>query len=138
MRFVVYLSGLLIALFLMISCINTRKNAGVDSNTFVKATEGRVVGTYQGDLPCIDCDAISTVLTLNSDKAYKLDYIYVGKNPEPFSRTGTWDLDEGELNLDGLDYKYRVEPNQLRQLDLSGNEITGELADRYVLRFTNE
>ncbi len=138
MRLVVYLSGLLIALFVVISCINTRKNAGLDSAKFVKATEGRIIGTYYGDLPCIDCDAISTVLTLRGDKAYKLDYMYVGKNPKPFSRTGTWDLDNGEINLDGLDYKYRVEPNQLRQLDLSGNEIKGDLADRYVLRFTNE
>jgi|SRR5690606_10253802 len=138
MRFVVYFSGFVFALFFVISCINSRKNSSIDNNTFVKVTDGRIIGTYHGDLPCIDCDAIATVLTLSGDKAYKLDYIYVGKNPEPFTRIGTWNLDNGELKLDGLDYKYKVEPNQLRQLDLSGNEIKGDLADRYVLRFTNE
>lgn len=133
MRFVVYLIGLLIVVFAVVSCINTRTNASIDNNKFGKVTEGRLVGTYRGDLPCTDCEAIATVLTIGSDKAYTLEYVYVGKSTEAFSKSGKWELQEGELNLEGLDFKYKVEPNQLRQLDLSGNEITGDLAERYVL-----
>lgn len=134
MRYVLYLSGLIILLFLAFSCINTRTNASIENNKFGKVTESRLVGTYRGDLPCTDCEAIATVLTIASHKAYTLEYVYVGKSAEAFSKSGKWELEESELNLEGLDFKYKVEPNQLRQLDLSGNEITGDLAERYVLR----
>ncbi|WDF67873.1 copper resistance protein NlpE [Sphingobacterium oryzagri] len=133
MRFVVYISGLFVLLFLLVSCLNTRTNASIENNKFGKVTESRLVGTYRGDLPCTDCEAIATVLTIKSDKDYTLEYVYVGKSAEAFSKSGKWDLQENELNLEGLDFKYKVEPNQLRQLDLSGNEITGDLAERYVL-----
>lgn len=133
MRFFVYLSGLFIAMFIAVGCINTRTNASIENNKFGKMTEGRLVGTYRGDLPCTDCEAIATVLTLANNKAYTLEYVYVGKSTEAFSKSGKWELEEGELNLEGLDFKYKVEPNQLRQLDLSGKEITGDLAERYVL-----
>ncbi|MFD1768230.1 copper resistance protein NlpE [Sphingobacterium suaedae] len=134
MRFVVYISGLLVGLFLWIGCINTRTNASIESNKFGKITEGRLLGAYRGELPCTDCEAIATVLTLGSNRSYTLEYVYVGKSTEAFSKTGTWKLENEFLNLEGLDYKYKVEPNQLRQLDLSGREITGDLAERYVLR----
>lgn len=134
MRFFVYITGLLIVVSTAVGCINTRTNASIDNNKFGKVTEGRLVGTYRGDLPCTDCEAIATVLTIASDKAYTLEYVYVGKSAEAFSKSGKWELQESELNLEGLDFKYKVEPNQLRQLDLSGNEITGDLAERYVLR----
>lgn len=136
MRFVVYISGLLVGLFLVIGCINTRTNASIESNKFGTVTEARLLGTYRGNLPCTDCDAIATVLTLGSNRTYTLEYVYVGKSPEAFSKTGTWALEDGELSLDGLDYKYKVESSRLRQLDLSGNEITGDLAQRYILHIS--
>lgn len=138
MRFVIYICGLwLVGLLFVVGCVNTRTNANIENNKVGKITEGGLVGTYYGKLPCTDCDAIATSLTLANDKAYTLEYIYIGKNVTPFSKTGVWALEDGELNLEGLDYKYKVEPDQLRQLDLSGKEITGELAERYVLRFTD-
>src|SRR5690606_3554603 len=138
MRFVVYICVLfLLGLLIIIGCVNTRTNASIENNKLGKVTERRLVGTYRGNLPCTECDAIATSLTLANDKAYTLEYIYVGKSAEPFSKTGTWELKDGELNLEGLDYKYKVEPDQLRQLDLSGKEIRGELAERYILRFAN-
>lgn len=137
MHFSSYIGGFLFGLFVFTGCVNTRTNANIENNKFGKITESRLVGTYQGNLPCIDCDAIQTSLTLANDKAYRLEYQYVGKTVAPFSKTGVWELQDGELNLEGLDYKYKVEADQLRQLDLSGNEITGELADKYILRFAN-
>ncbi|PRD54560.1 copper resistance protein NlpE [Sphingobacterium gobiense] len=139
MRYCIFIYGIfsLLGLFFIIGCVNSRTNASIENNKVGKITEGRVVGTYQGNLPCTDCDAIMTSLTLANDKAYTLKYIYVGKSAEPFSKTGTWELRDGELDLEGLDYKYKVEADQLRQLDLSGKEIRGELAERYILRFVN-
>ena len=134
MRFVVYISTLiLVGFFAVAGCVNSRKNASIENSKASKLTESGVVGTYSGNLPCMDCDAIATSLTLAGDKAYVLEYRYVGKSTEAFSKTGTWSLADGELNLEGLDYKYKVEANQLRQLDLSGKVIGGELAERYIL-----
>ena len=99
-----------------------------------KITENKVIGIYKGDLPCTDCEAITTVLSLDEGHEYVLEYVYAGKSAESFSKTGKWTLKNGELGLSGLDYKYKVEAKQLRQLDLSGKEIVGELADRYVLK----
>ena len=138
MRFPLYIFGLFFLGFLAsVGCVNTRTNANIENNKFGKITESRLVGTYKGNLPCTDCDAIATALTLGNDKGYTLEYFYVGKSNEPFSKTGRWELQDGELNLEGLDYKYKVEHNQLRQLDLSGKEILGELAERYILRSAN-
>ncbi|MBD1425096.1 copper resistance protein NlpE [Sphingobacterium arenae] len=138
MRLVVYLCGLLLSgIFIIISCVNTRTNANIENNKVSNMTESRLVGTYRGSLPCTDCDAIATSLTLSNDRGYSLKYIYMGKSAKSFSKTGSWKLQDGELNLEGVDYKYKVELDQLRQLDLSGKEIRGELAERYVLRFAN-
>lgn len=138
MRFIVYICGLLLSgVFLVISCVNSRTNATIENNNLDKITESRLVGTYRGNLPCTDCDAIATSLTLANDQGYTLEYTYIGKKAEPFSKTGTWELRDDELNLEGLDYKYKVEPEQLRQLDLSGEEIRGELAERYILHVAN-
>ena len=37
------------------------------------------------------------------------------------------------LTLEGIDYKFRILDDQLSQLDLSGNDIKGDLADQYRL-----
>lgn len=134
MRLIVYLSGFLVALCLLISCINTRSNASGDNGKSGKITENKLLGIYKGELPCTDCEAIATVLTLEQGNNYKLEYIYVGKNVDSFSKNGRWKLEDDKLNLEGLDYQYKVEYNQLRQLDLSGREITGDLSDRYILK----
>ena len=135
MRFTVYISVLvLIGILAVGGCVNSRTNASIENSKMSKLTESGVIGRYSGNLPCTDCDAIATSLTLGGDKGYTLEYMYVGKSTESFSKTGTWSLSNGELNLEGLDYKYKVEADQLRQLDLSGKVIGGELAERYILR----
>src|SRR5690606_40568014 len=105
MRFHVYIFfGLFfLGFFSVVSCVNTRTNDNIENYKFGKINEGRLVGTYRGNLPCTDCDAIATSLTLASDKMYTLEYRYVGKNVEAFSKTGVWELKDGELNLEGLD-----------------------------------
>lgn len=134
MRILAYISALfLLGCLAVVSCVNSRTNARIENSKGSKLTEHGIVGQYVGDMPCMDCDAIATSLTLGSDKGYTLKYQYVGKDTEPFTKTGTWRLADGELHLDGVDYKYKVEADQLRQLDLSGKVIGGELAERYVL-----
>ena len=94
-------------------------------------------GTYEGELPCADCDGIKTTLVLNADDTYTLTSEYAGKN-EKTEEQGkvTWSADGNQIEIttkDGQTTKYIVGENQLIQLDQEGNRITGPLAEKYVL-----
>ena len=134
MRIITYSLFYFLVTFITVSCMKPHTGTTSDVSNNGKITENKVIGVYKGDLPCTDCDAITTVLSLDEGHDYVLEYVYSGKSSESFSKTGKWTLQDGELGLSGLDYKYKVEAKQLRQLDLSGKEIVGELADRYVLK----
>ena len=93
-------------------------------------------GTYKGVLPAADCPGIETKLTLNSDKTFTLHSVYIDKNTT-FDEKGTYTVKEDLLTLQEeggeLSY-YHVGENHLRKLDMDKKEITGELAEHYVLK----
>lgn len=98
-------------------------------------------GTYYGVLPCADCEGIETVITLSKDLTYKLSSKYLGKSDTAIEKTGsfTWNEVGTTITLGGIDdktapTKYFVGENQITQLDLEGNKITGALAEKYILR----
>lgn len=96
-------------------------------------------GTYSGVVPCADCEGISTTIILSTEGMYRLVTRYLGKSDEPFTYQGTftWDDAGGKITLNGIEdgpVQYLVGENQLIQLDLAGERIDGDLADRYVLR----
>lgn len=97
-------------------------------------------GTYKGVLPCADCEGIETELELNSDKTYEIKETYLGKGDgKPFESKGNFQFDSKnpsviELDQAGDGRKYFVAEGYLKALDLEGNEITGELADKYQLK----
>lgn len=93
-------------------------------------------GSYQGMLPCADCEAINTTLTLYSDGRYQLQQLYVGKSTQPFIQQGqfSWNPAGSTVLLDGeMPQQFFVGENQLFMLDQQGNRIEGELAARYRL-----
>lgn len=94
-------------------------------------------GTYQSLLPCADCEAILTTLTLEEDGNYQIKRLYVGQDDLLFDTSGrfTWSDDSSRIQLDIGDAPdtYVVEENRLVQLDMDAERITGDLADRYVL-----
>ena len=97
-------------------------------------------GTYKGVLPCASCEGIETKLELNSDKTYEIKETYLGKGDgKPFESKGSFQFDSKnpsviELDQAGDGRKYFVAEGYLKALDLEGNEITGELADKYQLK----
>jgi len=101
-------------------------------------------GTYAGVIPAADAIGIKVTLTLGYDKNYTLTYEYLEKSVEPFKYSGTftWN-DAGSIitldypNRNELPVHYQVGENTLTQLDLEGNRITGEFADKYILRKEN-
>ncbi|MCC8019520.1 MAG: copper resistance protein NlpE N-terminal domain-containing protein [Rikenellaceae bacterium] len=101
------------------------------------------IGTYRGVLPCADCEGIETTVTLGGDGNYRMSTRYLGKGDgRVFESSGAyrWDDDGTRIRLDGGDgrvYRYFVGEGMLRQLDLEGNRIEGDLAEHYILRKTD-
>lgn len=93
-------------------------------------------GTYQGILPCADCEGIQTQILLNKDLSYLLETKYVGKDEKIFQTRGIfkWDKSGRKITLDNSENQMcQVGENKLFQLDKNGNIITGELASNYIL-----
>jgi copper homeostasis protein (lipoprotein) len=97
-------------------------------------------GVYAGTLPCADCEGIATMIQLNADSSYIRETTHLGKSPEADTEKGTftWSYDRNQLLFEASDTKhvptyYQVGEGTLTQLDMHGNLIRGDLADRYVL-----
>lgn len=134
MRIRVFLLSFVLIQCVLFSCINNQKKTAALDKLHRQDKSGlNIIGSYFGNLPCVDCDAIQTFLTLNRDYTYKMNYIYKGKSGEIFTKEGNWDIKNDFLELVGLDYKYKIEPELLVQLDLSGKEILGDISEKYQL-----
>ena len=95
-------------------------------------------GEYKGVVPCADCEGIETSLTLNMDNSYKLSTTYLGKDATPFKQHGSFEWDAKGSVIRLLDQRdgpalYKVVENQLIQLDMEGQLISGDSADNYKL-----
>ncbi|MDD4514645.1 copper resistance protein NlpE [Massilibacteroides sp.] len=98
------------------------------------------VGTYKGILPCGDCEGIETILVIETEDQFTKKTRYLGKENSPFfeeSGTYSWNEAGNTIELVGVadaPNKYFVGENQLFQLDMEGERITGNLADKYILK----
>lgn len=96
-------------------------------------------GSYEGTLPCADCEGIRTTLKLNSDDTYELTREYLGKKEvlkDTYKGKFSWTIG-GIITLDGIkdmSALYKVEKDKVLYLDIEGNIITGELAENYILK----
>lgn len=95
------------------------------------------VGTYEGVLPCADCEGIKTTLTINKDETFTLSQEYLNKNFKLEDKGKLeWSKDGGSIKIttkENGNFNYKVGENKLFSLDQEGKEITGSLADKYVL-----
>lgn len=94
-------------------------------------------GSYKGTLPAADCPGIVTTLTLSADGRYALHMEYLERDVA-FDEQGAFEVEGNLLVLTpddgGQGGCYKVEENRLRMLDGDRKQITGELADHYVLQ----
>jgi uncharacterized lipoprotein NlpE involved in copper resistance len=97
-------------------------------------------GTYSGILPCADCEGIETEISLKQDNTYQISWKYLEKSDELYANEGTfvWDATGSIITFENINNEkeptmYKICENYLLQLDLSGNVITGDLADKYIL-----
>lgn len=98
-------------------------------------------GFYHGILPCADCEGIETRLILNENLTFELSIRYLGVGDSAWQHeTGVFEWSGNnitllrELNEGEGAVHYKVEENQVVQLDLNGEKIEGELSENYVLK----
>ena len=134
MRWLASISTVFLCIVIVLSCVNNQKSSlSKDKAEAMESLSANLAGIYSGNLPCVDCEAIRTLLELHKDKSYVLRYSYEGKSEDLFIKQGEWSVEKNTLNLEGLDYQYKINPDFLVQLDLAGNEIKGDLAEKYQL-----
>ncbi|WP_162427038.1 copper resistance protein NlpE N-terminal domain-containing protein [Pontibacter pudoricolor] len=97
-----------------------------------------VVGVWRGVIPCADCPGINYNLSLNEDNTFEETMVYQERDVEPYTRTGTWQIANGILQLHGNDststqFDLSI-GGELHMLDQKGKRITTNLADKYRLR----
>lgn len=130
-------------LILFTSCnFDKKKETPIESDTSIETVGDNSMtsldwdGTYEGELPCADCEGIKTIITINNDNTYVVKEIYMGKDTIPKETNGTfkWDKDgQRILFSDGSRHSYFVGENTLTLLDSEGNKITGDLEALYIL-----
>lgn len=133
---------LLCSCFLMTACVNSSKINKEEKKSETVADMHNaensldVDGIYTGTFPAADCPGIETTLTLNKDNTFTLHSVYIDRKDGTFDDKGTYTLDKNLLTLkvDGdSDQYYKVGENKLFRLDSDKREITGPLAEHYIL-----
>lgn len=93
-------------------------------------------GTYVGTFPAADCPGIDMTLVINKDKSYTWDYKYLERDAT-FQEKGTYTVEGNIMTLtdkDGQVSYFKVEEGQIRKLDNEKKQITGDLADMFILK----
>jgi len=104
-------------LILVMCCCAGNKQFG-SNPLFERITDQHENVIYTGSLPCEDCKALSTLLKLNRDKSYTLEFIPEGKSDEVFRSEGTYGWKRKVIILTPGDsltipLKYFAEDNRL-------------------------
>ncbi len=88
-----------------------------------------VAGTYQGELPCADCDKIQAELVLNADNTYQYNTVYFKNGKQhPFIDKGkfAWDKQKSDvirLEQDSGNLLLKVTDSYAELLDADGNPV---------------
>ncbi len=138
------------ALLVLAGCKTVESGAIKDSGNVLQATAAAITaskvqlatleevpGTYEGVLPCADCEGIDTTYHIHADGTFTTVDRYQGTK-DVFKSSGRWVYKKGILILtddtDPQPYMIRAELGQLRLLDADGSAVTDELAEHYVLK----
>ncbi len=102
--------------------------------------KSQICGTYKGLLPAADGPGIDMTLQLNANNTFVSKLVYVGQKDGTFNEKGTYSIDGNVIKLETdneISY-YKKEKGQLRLLDYEKQEITGALANNYILKKTKD
>ena len=90
-------------------------------------------------MPCADCEGIETTVIINQDLTFNIKTKYLYKSDDVFEKSSsfTWNRNGTTITLEGSTgsvSQYFVGGNILTQLDVEGNRITRDLAQKYMLK----
>lgn len=94
-------------------------------------------GTYTATLPCADCPGIDATIVLHQDQTYEKTLVYQEKKDGTFNEKGkfTWNKEGNTITLDSkASPSFRVKEGSIVMLDSDGKEVSGALADKYILK----
>ncbi|SHF56851.1 NlpE N-terminal domain-containing protein [Bacteroides faecichinchillae] len=129
---------------LLVACGNGSK---ANKGTRIDSTSTKIIdthnaeisldyeGTYKGVFPAADCPGIEITLILNKDKTFTLHSVYIDRDSS-FDEKGTYTLKDNILTLKeegGEESYYKVGKNHLSKLMADKKEVTGKLAEHYIL-----
>lgn len=111
-----------------------------DHNIDTKDKNNKVYGTYYGVVPCASCSGIETILTLEKNDSFLLQTKYLTDSTiqNTDSLKGSFSKNDSIVTLKidakySMPNQYKIKHNKIKQLDLEGNEIKGDLAPNYIL-----
>jgi heat shock protein HslJ/uncharacterized lipoprotein NlpE involved in copper resistance len=105
------------------------------------ALENYVAGSWQGQLPCADCEGIYYKLTLHKDKTYEESSEYKGKSDKPYIEKGLWNLAADstvQLSRSNGQTQLRISGNTLTLLDQQGKPFKSTEVASYRLKRAGE
>ena len=139
----------------LMSCNGNKKTEASDAQTEQNSTEqvtektgaesaascclSTVAGVYSGTLPSASSPGIKTELTLNEDQTFTHFSEFLEEEDGKFTEKGTFQVENDILTAtaeSGTVTYFKIEENQLRMLNQDKEEITGEMADLYILKKT--
>lgn len=97
-----------------------------------------VTGTFQGDLPCADCEKIQAKLVLSENNQYQYDTVYIKNGKSyPFTDKGIYTKENGNIRLgkDSGSLLFKVNNTQAEVCDANGKPA--QSGNRYVLQKIN-
>lgn len=93
-------------------------------------------GVYKGTYPCADCIGIQTTLTLNDDKTFVYEKIYLEKVDGYFLYKGNYDVKGNILTVQENDkpVHFFLGESSITLLDKNLKATQGKLAEYYILK----
>lgn len=95
-----------------------------------------ITGTFQGDLPCADCEKIQAKLVLEPNNHYQYDTVYIKNGKSyPFTDKGVYTTENGNIRLDRASGSllFRVNDTKAEICDANGQPAKAE-NNPYVLQ----
>ncbi len=120
---------------------------GVDTTPVFDTHTSRIAldfkGTYQGILPCGDCDGIETTIVILDDEQFEKRLKHLGRDKDAVLHSAgafSWEASGGVIRLHGEHgfTRFMVAENFLVHMEDEGDRYSGDLGNHYVLEKTSE
>lgn len=98
-------------------------------------------GTYEGTIPCEDCEGIRTKITINNNETFNIHTERLGTG-KTVADNGRYKLEENggilHLKAKDTDLKLKIAENKLLHLDKNDQVVEGKEANQYVYQKVNK